>query len=95
MRRTQAQLAVAAAFLDSPDGRHYGYTLWRTTGVKPGALYPMLARFERSGLLRSRWQELETLPPNQSLPRKYYTLTDKGRVELSALVNGVSDDRTR
>lgn len=87
MRRTRAQLTVAAALLDSPDGRHYGYALWQATGVKPGGLYPMLARFEREGLLRSRWQATESLPASQSLPRRYYTLTDAGRTELRALMN--------
>lgn len=88
MIRTNSSLAVAEVMLSNPSGRYYGYDLWRVSGVRPGTLYPMLARFERAGLLRSRWQELETLPISQSLPRKYYTLTDKGRTELGALVNG-------
>lgn len=88
MRRTQAQLAVAAAFLDSPGGRHYGYTLGRLTGVGPGALYPLLARFERAGLVSSTRQADSDMRRGQGVPRRYYTLTDKGRAELGALVNG-------
>lgn len=86
MRRTKSQLAVAAALLESPNGRHYGYAISRATSVKPGVLYPMLARFARMGLLRSRWEDAEALPSIQSLPRRYYTLTDKGRAELGALI---------
>lgn len=93
MRRTKSQLAVAAALLGSPNGRHYGYALMRSTGVPAGQVYPMLARLERGGLLRSRWEDAEALPSIQSLPRRYYTLTDKGRTELSALVNGADNGR--
>ena len=42
--------------------------------VVEGTLYPILTRQKNSGLLTYRWEESPQGPP-----RKYYTLTDKGR----------------
>ena len=44
---------------------------------KEGTLYPALHRLEKAGLIRSEWQ---LLPNGQ--PRKYYHITDKGRLRL-------------
>jgi PadR family transcriptional regulator, regulatory protein PadR len=45
-----------------------------------GTLYPMLTRLKNSGHLTYSWQESEAGPP-----RKYYRMTDDGRVFLSEL----------
>jgi PadR family transcriptional regulator PadR len=42
--------------------------------VVEGTLYPLLTRQKNQGLLTYRWEE-----STQGPPRKYYTLTDKGR----------------
>ncbi|HPW78069.1 MAG: lineage-specific thermal regulator protein [Bacteroidetes bacterium ADurb.Bin037] len=42
--------------------------------VVEGTLYPLLTRQKNQGLLTYRWEE-----SSQGPPRKYYTLTDKGR----------------
>ena len=44
---------------------------------KEGTLYPALHRLEKSGLLKGTW---EKLPSGQV--RKYYQLTEKGRMAL-------------
>ena len=60
--------------------RHYGYSLVRAlteTGsisLKEGTIYPILARLDRDGLVRSEWVESDQGPP-----RKYYALTSPGR----------------
>lgn len=41
--------------------------------VVEGTIYPLLARLQRDGLLRHKWQESEQGPP-----RKYYQTTDYG-----------------
>src|SRR5437762_14355480 len=46
----------------------------RTFQLKEGTLYPALHQMERSGLLKARWRDSE-----QGRPRKYYSLTAKGR----------------
>jgi PadR family transcriptional regulator len=90
MRKTRGQLAVAAVLMTDPDGQHYGYALMQATGKRSGLIYQMLARMMADGLLMFHQEDSLTGPP-----RKYYTLTDKGRAELGALVNGASNDRTR
>jgi PadR family transcriptional regulator PadR len=60
--------------------RHYGYSLIRvltesaSISLKEGTVYPILARLDRDGLVRSEWVESDQGPP-----RKYYALTAEGR----------------
>ncbi len=53
-------------------GRSNGYFKFRE-----GTLYPALHRLERAGLTVGKWQ---MLPNGQQ--RKYYYITDKGRLSL-------------
>ncbi len=46
--------------------------------VKEGTLYPALRRLEERGFVRSEWVEREA-----GVPRKYYTLTERGRTALA------------
>ena len=48
--------------------------------VVEGTLYPLLTRQKNQGLLSYRWEE-----STQGPPRKYYTITDKGRAVLAEL----------
>ncbi len=48
--------------------------------VVEGTLYPILTRQKNAGLLTYRWEESPQGPP-----RKYYTLTEKGRDYLATL----------
>ena len=48
--------------------------------VVEGTLYPILTRQKNAGLLTYRWEESPHGPP-----RKYYTLTEKGREYLTTL----------
>lgn len=50
--------------------------------VVEGTLYPLLIRLKNSGLLSYRWEE-----STQGPPRKYYSITDKGREQLQDLDN--------
>jgi PadR family transcriptional regulator PadR len=65
------------------DCERYGYDLAQhlESGglgrVKGGTLYPLLARLEAAGLVKSRWQ-----PGSQGPGRKYYALTQDGRAVL-------------
>src|SRR5215470_12305777 len=60
--------------------RHYGYSLVRvltesgSISLKEGTVYPILARLDRDGLVRSEWVESDQGPP-----RKYYALSPAGR----------------
>lgn len=48
--------------------------------VVEGTIYPLLNRLKREGMLEYSWEESPHGPP-----RKYYTLTDNGRVTLEQL----------
>jgi PadR family transcriptional regulator PadR len=48
--------------------------------VVEGTLYPLLSRLKSDGLLDYDWKESTAGPP-----RKYYTLTAKGKEKLSQL----------
>jgi len=54
--------------------------------VVEGTLYPLLTRLKNSGLLDYKWVESTSGPP-----RKYYVLTDTGKLFLDNL-NGTWDE---
>ena len=66
-------------------GEDYGYSIIRKVKIlsrghlewTDGMLYPVLQRMEMDGLISSAWK----LPSGQR-PRRYYTITDRGRREL-------------
>lgn len=48
--------------------------------VVEGTIYPLLTRLKNAGLLNYRWEESTSGPP-----RKYYTLTETGKMFLKEL----------
>lgn len=81
LRRGVVQL-VALDYLRTP---RYGYDLVRLLGaagfaVEEGTLYPILRRFEKQGVLTSRWDT------EGSRPRKYYELSADGRALKAAML---------
>ena len=67
--------------------------------VVEGTIYPLLTRLKNAGLLSYRWEESTGGPP-----RKYYSLTEKGKLfltelnatwsELQEAVNKVTSEKT-
>ena len=54
--------------------------------VVEGTLYPLLIRQKNQGLLTYRWEESPQGPP-----RKYYSITDKGRAQLQEMDSAWSE----
>ncbi|MFY9726488.1 MAG: PadR family transcriptional regulator [Bryobacteraceae bacterium] len=83
LRKGILELAVMGVLYDE---RHYGYSLVRvlsesgSISLKESTIYPILARLDRDGLVRSEWVESDQGPP-----RKYYGLTLSGRQLFDAL----------
>ena len=50
--------------------------------VVEGTIYPLLTRLKNTGLLSYRWEE-----SLQGPPRKYYSITESGRLFLKELEN--------
>ena len=62
----------------------YGFDLVRSLGAMDGmvtgegTLYPLLSRLQKDGRVATTWRESDSGGP----PRKYYTITTKGRRAL-------------
>jgi len=78
--------AAAALRRRGGDGEFHGYEIARTIGdaenvrllTAYGTLYRALARLEKMGLLRSRWED-PAIPARENRPgRRLYTLTALG-----------------
>ena len=89
LRLSQQGLRVLKAFLDafSDDVRAElaGADLMKAARLSSGTLYPILLRFEKAGLLTSRWEEQR--PEDLGRPRRrFYQITPAGvRVAREAL----------
>lgn len=83
LRKGILELAILSALYRNS---HYGYSLVRqmalagVLGLKEGTIYPILSRLAKERLVQTEWVE-----SNQGPPRKYYSLTDAGRVMCEAL----------
>lgn len=96
LRKGSLELAVLASLWE---GRAYGLEILRalktsaSLAVPEGTIYPLLTRLKAEGLLSAEWQEAEG-----GHPRKYYTLTEKGRrraIEMRLIWSEFSDGLER
>lgn len=65
-------------------GHRYGFELMKVTGLPSGTVYPILARLEATGLVRSRWENEERAHGEGRPRRRYYETTGAGEVTLQA-----------
>ena len=91
MRKTHALVQVTMALLDDPTDRHWGYELSKQSGVRSGVLYPMLTRMLHEGWLADGWEDPTTIRDKRP-PRRYYELTDDGRLALGAILQDARTD---
>src|SRR2546422_6383201 len=83
LKKGSIQLSLLALLSGEPK---YGFQLIKEIrelsegffDLKEGTLYPALRRLEERGFVRSEWVEREA-----GAPRKYYTVTDRGRTALA------------
>lgn len=76
---------LLSALLEQPGQWFHGYPLMKTTGLRSGTLYPLLARMESQGIVESQWQEPQQ--PGRP-PRHAYRLTRSGRELARSLADG-------
>ena len=76
-RLSHQGLKILKIFYDNEFGSFSGSQIMRMTTLSSGTLYPILARFERYGLLASQW---EREPPEMlGRPRRrLYSMTHRG-----------------
>lgn len=64
-------------------GSRYGFDIMDVTGLPSGTVYPILGRLERNGLVSCSWEETEEWREAGRPARKYYRLTDAGKVAVA------------
>jgi DNA-binding PadR family transcriptional regulator len=76
-RMTQTTQAVLRFLLDEPDIDKYGLEIGAATGLPSGTIYPILARLENLGWVRSDWEDID--PKAAGRPRRrYYRISEDG-----------------
>jgi PadR family transcriptional regulator, regulatory protein PadR len=86
VRKTFALVQVALALMADAGSRHWGYELSRQSGVRSGVMYPILQRMLNEGWLADGWEDQVRVGKAKRPPRRYYKLTDAGRVALGAVI---------
>jgi DNA-binding PadR family transcriptional regulator len=67
----------------------YGAELGGLTRLASGTVHPILARLEGIGWVVSRWEDID--PATEGRPaRRYYRLTEEGRVQARAALDRAS-----
>lgn len=77
-RTPRLTLPTAMVLMAVSRNYRYGFDISDATGLPSGTVYPVLRRLEEAGLLRSRWEGVETARSEQRPPRRYYTVTGSG-----------------
>ncbi len=86
MRRTYALIQVALVLMADASGQHWGYDLSKRSGVRSGVMYPILQRMLDEGWLDDGWEDRVQVGRAKRPPRRYYELTDEGKIALGALI---------
>jgi DNA-binding PadR family transcriptional regulator len=91
MTLSRAGAKVLVEFLGNPKQDQYGFGLMKSTGVKSGSLYPILARFEANGWIESYDESIDERAEGRPR-RRLYRLTGTGRPEALKAVSGFYQD---
>lgn len=94
MRHTDSLVKVAQALCADPNGRHWGYPLTKTTGLRSGTLYPILNNLLEEGWLSDGWEKIDPSTAKRP-PRRYYEITETGRRELGAVLARADSEAIR
>lgn len=74
---------MARVLLSAPDARHWSYGVAVAAGLTPPQVVNVLKSMREDGWLVAKWEDPEQVAGRS--PRRYYTLTDLGRVHLAEL----------
>ena len=85
VRPTLQTQRVLRVFLSLPEESHYGLELAKSAGLPTGTIYPILARLEGAGWVRSTWEDIDEAAEGRRR-RRYYQVTGKGQRNGRALL---------
>jgi DNA-binding PadR family transcriptional regulator len=71
---------VLRELMEDPAREMYGLEVCAAAGLPSGTIHPILARLEKVGWLRSRWEEVD--PAEQGRPRRRYYQLDPNAIAL-------------
>jgi PadR family transcriptional regulator, regulatory protein PadR len=74
---TRETQAVLAAFLRDPTKHRYGFDISKEAHLASGTIYPILARLEAAGWIKSQWEDVDESAVGRRA-RRYYKLTGEG-----------------
>ena len=84
MPPTRISYAAALILHALESGCVYGFDVMETTGLPSGTVYPALRRMEKSGLVRSNWENADAAHAEGRPRRRNYRLTASGVDALAA-----------
>jgi PadR family transcriptional regulator PadR len=83
-----ATIAVLGSLTREP---RFGLDIMRETGLPSGTVYPTLARAERAGYVRGRWEARSTADSEARPRRRHYALTPAGQAALARAAKRMTD----
>lgn len=92
MRMTHTLVQVAMVLLDGDKPEHWGYEMSKTSGVRSGAIYPMLNRMIDKGWITCGWEDPATSLDEGRPARRYFGVTETGKDELKDLLRTATGD---
>ena len=78
LRMTLQVQLVLTEMLGEPAEPRYGLDICAVTGLPSGTIYPILARLERIGWVKSVWEDPDAHIAEGRPRRRYYQLTREG-----------------
>jgi DNA-binding PadR family transcriptional regulator len=84
--REQLGYATVVVLGAVKQGHRYGLDIMRLTGLPSGTVYPTLARAERSGLVRSRWEDRAAADHAARPRRRHYQINAAGEAALAKAI---------
>ena len=79
----QLGYATVAVLKAIAAGARYGLDIIESTGLPSGTVYPALASSEKRGYLAGTWESTAVATRDGRPRRRYYRLTNAGRVALT------------
>ena len=91
IRLSGPTLRVLKLLIEKPPEGRSGADISRTLGISSGTLYPLLARLENAGWLKSEWEQID--PSQEGRPRRrFYKLTGFGQTSASRALAELQTD---